>query len=274
MVRNTVPPHSFEESSSLSPRSFTRGHQPAHSPPTSSVSQFRVPLLSFPGAASCAVAITAQSLFYASGITTSASAAAAPLPTHASQPHHLNMSSSAGKTVLFPPRKLIDYVIHFDSSDFHVHKFVLHHHSTYFRTHFETLLQASQDSSSSSSNAPQQPCSHPSIAHCIHLPLQTRLVEGGLVTAADLRLFLCHLYFSAHYCYPPFLPLTDVDLDDDFPPLSLHFTPVPTLDWSGASRQLRSTSTDDGAQFSRTEALLTLAYSTALRRCRSVRRCF
>ena len=66
------------------------------------------------------------------------------------------------------------------------------------------------------------------------LPLQLTLVEKDLVTAAHLRLFLCHLYFGAHYCYPPYLPKTDIELNSP-PPVSLHFTPVRSLDWSNNS---------------------------------------
>ena len=154
----------------------------------------------------------------------------------------------------FPPRQLVDFVIHdVDGIDFHVHKFVLHYHTVYFRAYFQTL---SQSSSSSSSDA-SQPCNHPHIAHCIHLPQQTRLVEGMAVTAADFRLFLCHLYFASHYRSPPYLPKTDIDLAADAVPLSLHFPPVRTIDWSDESPQLRTT--EDG-RCSQNEALLTLAY--------------
>ena len=103
----------------------------------------------------------------------------------------------------FPPRQHADFVIHYDDKAFHVHKFVLHHHSAYFRAYFKTLTQ-SLDSSIPPPTKKRRSCHHPSIAHCIHLPQQMYLVEEeGIVDAADFDLFLCHLYFSDRYCYPP-----------------------------------------------------------------------
>ena len=177
----------------------------------------------------------------------------------------------ASPIVTFPPRELADFIIHYQNTDFHVHKFVLHHHSAYFRTYFDLLSPTSQNSSSTSSDAAQF-CNHSSIPHCIHLPLQRRLVEKQTVTVADLRLFLCHLYFSSHYCHPPFLPKTDVDLATPSPPLSLHFAAVLSLDWSDRGSPLRST--HDGEHFARNEALLTLAYyldcAAMMRQCQAV----
>ena len=158
------------------------------------------------------------------------------------------MSTAPSTAVCFPPRLVADFIIHYDT-DFHVHKLVLYHHSAYFRAYFQALLD-----SSSPSNGTQPCSSHPQIAHCIHLPRQTRLVEKTPVTADDFRLFLCHLYFSSHYCYPPYLPSADLDLSSDTPSLTvdfsspaleivsvplldLNFPPVPSIDWSDDSTQ-------------------------------------
>ena len=141
--------------------------------------------------------------------------------------------------VFFPPLELVDFVIHYDSTAFYVHKLLLHHHSAYFRAYL--LLLNSQGSpasptrrrarsSTSFSVNEEQHCDHPTIAHCIHLPQQTRLVEQTPVTAADLHLFLCHLYFRQHYCYPPYLPESDIDLNNTSPPLSFTFPALTLLD--------------------------------------------
>ena len=141
------------------------------------------------------------------------------------------MSTDASDIVFFPPREVADFVIHYDKH-FHVHKFVLHHHSAYFRAYFLTLSPQSDvyidvdiRPASDSSPAIKRPkrCNHPTIAHCIHLPQQITLVDKDDVDADDFELFLCHLYFSAHYCYPPCLPKTDIDLE-----MTFHRCPSPS----------------------------------------------
>ena len=166
------------------------------------------------------------------------------------------MTFPTSNAVFFPPRLLADFIIHYDNTAFHVHKVFLHHHSAYFRSYFDTLT-APPESSDPTSKKPKR-CNHPSIPHCIHLPQQTTLVEQTAVTAADFRLFLCHLYFSAHYCYPPHLPKTDIDLDTETPPVSLSFSPITSLKWCDES-PLRSFDGDESGLISH-ESLLTLAY--------------
>ena len=171
------------------------------------------------------------------------------------------MIDATVNSVHFPPRQLADFVIHYDDTAFYVNKFVLHYHSAYFRTYFDTL------SSPTNSSSPTEPptskkskhCNHPSIAHCIHLPQQTDLVEKKPATAKDFRLFPCHLYFASHYCYPPSLPKSDVDLAASSPPLSLHFPSIPSLDWSNTSPQLRFTN-EDGKFTAENKSLLAIAY--------------
>ena len=68
-------------------------------------------------------------------------------------------------------------------------------------------------------------------------PTTDEPVGGDTVTAADFRLFLCHLYFASHYCYPSFLPPTKVYLASSAAPLSLEFDPVSLL---GRTRARRS----------------------------------
>ena len=187
-------------------------------------------------------------------------------------------SADTSMTIFFPPRQHVDFVIHYADRHFHVHKFVLHHHSAYFRTYFLTLpalprgrsatkkrkkakrssaASSNQSSSGSDSDSPQS-CRHPDIAHCIHLPQQTRLVEKIAATADDFDVFLRHLHFGLHYCYPLFLPKTDIDLGADFLPVSLHFPAITSLDWTTATTPLRLSA--DSEFLSRNESLLTLAH--------------
>ena len=60
----------------------------------------------------------------------------------------------------------------------------------------------------------------------MHTPKQQSPVTDWPVTADHFRLFLCHLYFPAHYRYPPYLPHDDVDLSDT---LALHSLVYPPL---------------------------------------------
>ena len=182
------------------------------------------------------------------------------------------MSTATTDAVFFPHRDFIDFVIHYDSRAFHVHRLVLHYHSAYFRTYFQTLSSSTASASTTPSSDSAPACNHPSIAHSIHLPQQTTLVEKTPVTAADFRLFLCHLYFCSHYCYPPYLPQDDIDLNSaaplslSFPPVvavyvarSLSFPAISSIDWSVESPQLRS-SDGECKVLVHNEALLTLAY--------------
>ena len=93
------------------------------------------------------------------------------------------------------------------------------------------------------------------------------------MTAADFRLFLCHLYLSHHCCFAPFLPLDDIDLEAEHPRLSCTF---PSASPSSIDRsnftQLRSTPDDES--FVHNESLLSLAYyfdcATMMKQCEAV----
>ena len=181
------------------------------------------------------------------------------------------MSIDNSRVVFFPPPDHADFVLHYANTSFHVNKLVLYHHSAYFRTYFQTLPTAPSPSTSSKSTKKRKraqrrssssaeeshQCDHPAIAHCIHLPQLTMLVGKDEVHANDFRVFLCHLYFSHHYCYPPCLPKTDIELDAPVsPPMSFVFPRLPSLDWSNDSPQLRFR--DEWYVFN--ESLLTLAH--------------
>ena len=71
---------------------------------------------------------------------------------------------AAEEDVHFPPVFLADFVIHYQAQAFHVHKFVMCHHSSYFRTYIEPLIDGQRA-------YPAGECDeHADIAHCIRLP--------------------------------------------------------------------------------------------------------
>ena len=123
--------------------------------------------------------------------------------------------AAAQNSVAFPPARLADFVIHYRDAAFVVHKFVLFHHSPYFRAYIETLSDGQR-------SCPPHECSdHPGIAHCIRLPDSCGKVEAS---ADGFRLFLCHLYFPAHYLCTPYPVATHVDPTAD-PPVTLRLGP-------------------------------------------------
>ena len=96
-------------------------------------------------------------------------------------------STVVGDTVVFPPRQLVDFILHYEGVDFQVHRFALYYHLSYFRTQFDTgvlplplgrhfLKQTKR-------------CNHPLIVHCCHLSQQATLVDKWDTTAASFRLF-------------------------------------------------------------------------------------
>ena len=148
------------------------------------------------------------------------------------------VASHVSGSIFFSPRKHADFVIHYDVTAFHVHKLVLDHHSAYFRAYFDTLEPAESLCACTRPCKKAKLCNHPSIAHCIHLPPQSRLVDNhldeGSVTADDFDDFLLYLYYGAHQSYPPFHPAAVLDLTSPTVSMSLYFPPVAGLDWDTA----------------------------------------
>ena len=89
------------------------------------------------------------------------------------------------------------------STAFHVHKLVLCHHSSYFRTYIEPLTAGRR------AYPANERSDHPDTPHCIRLPSKCGKREAS---EDDFRLFLCHLYFARHYCCIPYEVATDIDL--------------------------------------------------------------
>ena len=110
----------------------------------------------------------------------------------------------AANDVHFPPAFLSDFVIHYRDTAYHVHKFVLCHHSSYFRTYFEPLIEGQRVYLKAECD------DHHDVAHCIRLPDRCGKVEAD---SDDFRVFLCHLYFAQHYRCVPYTVATHVNLD-------------------------------------------------------------
>ena len=97
-------------------------------------------------------------------------------------------------------------------------------------------------------------------------------MEKTAVTAADFRLFLCHLYFSDYYCYPPVLPKNNIALDAGCLS-SLCFPSFASLDWAVSATPVRLTDTEPATPVTN-EALLTLAHyldcQAMMRQCEAI----
>ena len=176
-----------------------------------------------------------------------ASDATATLPAAAADTASSAPATSARKQLHFPPDSLSVFVIHHRSTDYHVHRWVLHHHSEYFRTYLATLqplVEAKVEEKgagkvkrrrvtavvSSDCEAAQESCGdrcsgHSPLQHCIELPDQCGVAESSEV---DMELFLQHLYFSSALHMPPYRPKAEV--------LSAAVTAAPSLTFpSGAA---------------------------------------
>ena len=116
----------------------------------------------------------------------------------------MNDATGATNAVIhFPPTYVSDFVIHYRGTAFHVHKFVLIYHSSYFRTYIEALTRGQRA-------YPNTECDdHSDIEHCVRLPDSCGKVEADV---DNFRLFLCHLYFAQQYCCVPFTANSDIDL--------------------------------------------------------------
>ena len=133
--------------------------------------------------------------------------------------------------VHFPPSRLSDFVIHYRGTSYHVHKFVLDYHSSYFRAYIETLTSGQRVYQ-------EDECSeHSDIDHCIRLPDTCGKLEAD---GGDFQLFLCHLYFARHYSCIPYEVPTDIDLDAQPPPAVTldypNFSSLKQLDKATCSR--------------------------------------
>ena len=122
-------------------------------------------------------------------------------PAHPPHPPH--------SVCQFPPAPLTDFVVHFRSTSFYVHKLVLSHHSAYFRAYIEQLVPGQH------AYAKEKCDEHAEISHCFRLPDRCGRERENV---KHIRLFLCHLYFARHYSCVPFRHTTDIDLAATPPP--------------------------------------------------------
>ena len=119
--------------------------------------------------------------------------------------------------VHLPPSTDSNFVIHYRSTDFHVHTLVLRTHSTYFRTylsalqplkevHVEEVVEEGRKRRKVTAYTSLEPCAKcdaSSLTQCIDLPDSFGLAAA---TEAEFLLFLRHLYFSSILHLPPFNP--------------------------------------------------------------------
>ena len=123
------------------------------------------------------------------------------------------------RQVHLPPTFNSDFVVHYRNTDYHVHTFVLHHHSQYFRHYFDSLqplakvemgeslvegqttCRVTAFPSSLTSGERSSVCHHSPLIHCIDLP-----DSFGIHPACEelLDSFLYHLYFASTLHCPPF----------------------------------------------------------------------
>ena len=134
---------------------------------------------------------------------------------------------------------------------------------------------ASSPSSTLTASTPS-PCAHSGV-RCVHIPAQRTLVSGEPISEADFDLFLRHLYFCAHYRFPPYLPVDDLSLTATSAP-AITLPPYPQLTETVTSSLLRThKALDSGVARQRLvwrESLLTLALyfdcQALLARCEAV----
>ena len=145
-------------------------------------------------------------------------------------------------------------------------------------THAPARLVCSASSSPTSTRTATAPtpCAHAGV-RCVHIPAQRTLVSGESISEADFDLFLRHLYFCAHYRFPPYLPVDDLPLGATSSP-AITLPPYPPLTEAVTSSLLRTHTVLDGGVVRQRlvwrEALLTLALyfdcQALLARCETV----
>ena len=130
--------------------------------------------------------------------------------------------------VHLPPLLASDFVVHYRDTDFHVHKFVLHHHSGYFRNHLSVTApvgKVEKDDvvreggkrrrvTTSIIDEVSWECRYLAYVLCIHLPHD--FGDGRPVGVADFLLFLRHctsLRLSSSSRSHPRTPSQDAILD-------------------------------------------------------------
>jgi len=200
------------------------------------------------------------------------------------------MSSDANnRAVHFPPQKLSDLVLHYLDVDFHVHKFVLHHHSTVLDSIIDAVMHDSEADSKQPTKRQRtcgcnKPCYRfePMTAKLYWSKLISAPQDSHTVSAEAMELFFRHLYFPDHYCYPPLLPAVDVDLTTPPPFVTTYSTPVDAKHISHLKKQVTPipfkhfTASDGRIRYVQATAVMYLAFyfgaETVLKRCQDILR--
>ena len=167
------------------------------------------------------------------------------LDSISSPPVNSNTAVTPRQQVHLYPALASDFVIHYRDTDFHVHTFVLHHHSGYFRNHLSATAPAGKVEKEKvvgkgnkrrkvvtfSTTETSEVCQHHmAYIRCLHLP-----TKFGDTPASneDFHFFLRHLYFASTLHLPPFIPnkviLDSLDSLTDESPTCLEFPPTASV---------------------------------------------
>ena len=106
----------------------------------------------------------------------------------------------AQDVIEFQPASLIDFVIHFKAPTYHVHSFVLHQESTYFRVHLDDAAHARSSEVKRAAVVAADTCRHPPSTPCLTFSSTAALQD---ITEDDFTLFLRHVSRKIELQYPP-----------------------------------------------------------------------
>jgi len=134
--------------------------------------------------------------------------------------------------VYFPPRNQCDFIIHYGGTNFHVHKYLMTHHSVVLQNYLDVTSCAPSESE----------CEHDRSIRCIHIsPIALRELqetnpsplnaEAEAVTHCSILVmqhFLSYLYFRNELPLPP-LYRVDTDLQVHQSDMGTPFAPWPVI---------------------------------------------
>lgn len=104
-----------------------------------------------------------------------------------------------------------DLILHHRNTHFHVHKFVVHHHSSYFRALLDGMKRQVQKTDEDkiivSLDISDPRCNHCPLIDCVYLPDKFGIDH---VDDDELHMALRHLYFASTLAFPPYWPNTEI----------------------------------------------------------------
>lgn len=125
------------------------------------------------------------------------------IPTMGDLHDVVSVQNDVHATLYFPPRAQCNFVIHYEQMSFHVHDFVLAHHSVWFR---EYLALRQTDTKAESDDICKHGCDR-----CVHLPLIPRTESKDMTpcTGFQIRAVLSYMYFRRSWFAPPLCPINN-----------------------------------------------------------------